>query len=189
MKPNHRINLKNNSKLLVRKKDLLSIVSKKLQKLRNETLQQHRLTPCTQTGLQILSNAMSDYYKEEDSKNFPPNECQIHNDSLDSGATDADTIFDQEFLMTSKFENILPALDNSDTTFDENDLIYLLGIDYYHELMFKIEEEIKNEHKETNDYDLNDIDNELIDTLQSEQLICPNCRYVVNLLYEYIFVI
>jgi hypothetical protein len=200
MNENRRINIKNNSKLLlVRKKDLMSIISKKVQKSRREVLDKQRLVPCKQIGLEILSKAMSDYYSEESSSSNNNNsngamtvefESQHHNDSLVSGTTekDVDSLSDHvDKNMKSPPENDYEnknSFNENRKIFDETELIDILGLETYLEIMCNIEEEINYEtnyknndiNTEINCEYMNFDDDEFIDTLESEQLICPNCR-------------
>ena len=97
-------------------------------------------------SLQIL-NEMSDYYNNED--------ILPYDDSIDSGATEKDN-------------------GTSINIFDECELILVLGVDNYHEIMFRIEEQIKDEFSEVDCYNLN----QDLDIIQSEELICPNCMLV-----------
>ena len=186
------------TKTWLNRKDLLESVGKRMKELRSNTLSQYRTEK--PTSIQLINEAIKNQ-KENALHNSITND-ETTNDFSQDDVNSPDDAFlaytPDDNNNDNNYEDIQMYLQGEELKyFEENDLIELLGYDTYYSLLCEIEEEIlKEEHSAV--YDKREFDHtsegdylhdSFIEDLESDQVICPSCRYILVYVVCYIMCI
>lgn len=150
---------------------IIEIARQRIKIRRKETVESLRIGEYKNVALQILHDCVFSTPHISDEKSYV---CVVEERSqplLESG---------HYTLFSSPVSDKSATKVESDEQTDEDELIRLLGIDGYHDIMCRIEDEIKAELNEARDIRENFYNEEegyYDDEFSEGQIICPECRW------------